>query len=144
MSDRVDPQSSSWSIAPSAYLDNRDIPYTKSDTPESVYITMRDGCRLAADIYLPHSGADPGGDPGADPGIRTLVQAPVSNATFPAVLIFTPYYRRFRTDGTIAEPAPAAARCGRSARAGAAGRRCRQGHPAEPQSRMIATEWSRR
>src|SRR5580692_5733463 len=42
--------------------------------PRSLYVTMPDGCRLAADVYLP-SGA---------PQQRV-----------PAILIFTPYYRRF-------------------------------------------------
>src|SRR5262245_44090785 len=39
---------------------------------------MRDGCRLAIDVYLPQAGPSA---PGAE---------------LPTILIFTPYYRRFR------------------------------------------------
>jgi len=56
--------------------------------PQSSYIRMRDGVRLAADVYLPA-------------GNRT--------ASFPALLIFTPYYRRFRCDDPAVEAAPQAA-----------------------------------
>jgi putative CocE/NonD family hydrolase len=57
--------------------------------PKSVYLTMRDGCRIAADIYLP------GGKSSED-------------ARWPAILIQTPYYRRFAVDpsGSGVEPSP--------------------------------------
>jgi uncharacterized protein len=44
----------------------------------SQYVTMRDGCRLALDAYVPQSiNSD-------------------RNATFPTIVFFTPYYRRFK------------------------------------------------
>lgn len=58
--------------------------------PDSVYVEMRDGCRLAVDYYLPkpHDGT--------------------SDSQFPVIVIFTPYYRRFAlTDANLAtEPTP--------------------------------------
>jgi len=89
MSDRDD-KNSAWQVPPSAYLATRPAEFDLPSAPVSTYITMRDGCRLAADIYIPQ---------GADPA-----------ESFPALLIFTPYYRRFKTNGEVAEPAPAAAR----------------------------------
>ncbi|SOE73250.1 putative hydrolase, CocE/NonD family [Burkholderia sp. OK233] len=89
MSDRDD-KNSAWHIPPSLYLATRPAEFDLPSTPVSRYITMRDGCRLAADIYLPQ---------GAD-----------SSEVFPALLIFMPYYRRFKTNGEVAESAPAAAR----------------------------------
>ncbi|MFT4066322.1 CocE/NonD family hydrolase [Paraburkholderia sp.] len=89
MSDRDD-KNNAWKKPPSAYLTTRPAEFSLPSTPVSTYITMRDGCRLAADVYVPR---------GADP-----------TAVFPALLIFTPYYRRFKTNGEVAEPAPAAAR----------------------------------
>lgn len=48
---------------------------------------MRDGCRLAVDVYLPQ---------GAEPGAKFL-----------ALLLFTPYFRRFkRSEGSDAMPSP--------------------------------------
>jgi predicted acyl esterase len=87
MSDRDD-KNNAWQVPPSAYLATRPAKFNLPSTPVSTYITMRDGCRLAADIYVPQ---------GADPA-----------KTFPALLIFTPYYRRFKTNGEVAESAPAA------------------------------------
>ncbi|HXO02439.1 MAG TPA: CocE/NonD family hydrolase [Stellaceae bacterium] len=72
MSD-ADRESSAWRLTPSAYLDTRPTRGIAA-RPRSLYVTMPDGCRLAADVYLP-SGA---------PQQRV-----------PAILIFTPYYRRF-------------------------------------------------
>src|SRR5690606_30382065 len=46
------------------------------ERPRSLYVTMRDGCRLAVDVYLPEGEGAPAGG-------------------FPTVLILTPYYRRF-------------------------------------------------
>jgi len=77
-----------WKVAPEAYLERRPSQYAVR-APSSEYITMRDGCRLAADVYLP--------------------QASSEKACYPAILVFTPYYRRFRcTDATV-EAAPQAA-----------------------------------
>ena len=49
---------------------------------------MRDGVKLALDVYLPAG-------PQADPVQR-----------LPSIAIFTPYYRRFKVTGQGAEPAP--------------------------------------
>ncbi|MEQ5776675.1 CocE/NonD family hydrolase [Thalassospira sp. NFXS8] len=59
-----------------AYEAERPVPYTLPDVPVSRYVTMRDGCRLAVDVYLPQ---------GADPEVQ-----------FPALMLFTPYFRRFK------------------------------------------------
>ncbi len=54
----------------------------------SVYLTMRDGCRIAADMYLPEGDAGDG--------------------RWPTILIQTPYYRRFAVDPSAkgVEPSP--------------------------------------
>ncbi|HET6183660.1 MAG TPA: CocE/NonD family hydrolase [Acetobacteraceae bacterium] len=67
-----DRDSSAWRTPPSAYLATRP-PAGPAGTPRSHYVTMRDGCRLAVDVYLP-------------PGARGRV---------PAMFVPTPYYRRF-------------------------------------------------
>lgn len=70
-----------------AYEANRPVPYTVPEKPFSHYVVMRDGCRIAVDVYLPE---------GADPG-----------ATFPSLLLMTPYFRRFRrARGSTADPCP--------------------------------------
>ena len=46
--------------------------------PTSQYVTMRDGCRLAVDAYVPQS------------------DDATAAKTFPAIVFFTPYYRRFK------------------------------------------------
>ncbi|MCY0386122.1 CocE/NonD family hydrolase [Robbsia sp. Bb-Pol-6] len=94
MSDRDD-QHGAWHVPPSAYLATRPAEFGLPAQPRSSYLTMRDGCRLAADIYLPQSDSPRGG---------------AAQRRFPTLLIFTPYYRRFATDGSVAEAAPAAAR----------------------------------
>ncbi len=75
--------SDAWITDPQTYLDRRAATHTVPTAPVSRYLTMRDGVRLAADIYLP------------------VGERPTEG--FPAVLIFTPYYRRFR----LAADAPA-------------------------------------
>ena len=67
-----------WHIPPHEYVERRAKHFQVPATPASHYVTMPDGCRLAVDLYLPQS---PNG--GAAPG------------KFPAITIFTPYYRRF-------------------------------------------------
>ncbi|RAI01185.1 hydrolase [Acuticoccus sediminis] len=85
-----DAAATAWSVSPRRYLANRTATYTIAP-PTSRYITMRDGCRIALDVYLPE------GERPAD-GV-------------PAILILTPYYRRFATaEGSSAEPTPNAAR----------------------------------
>ncbi|HEY5302382.1 MAG TPA: CocE/NonD family hydrolase [Acetobacteraceae bacterium] len=75
-----DRNSGAWRITPSAYLDTRPA-LGRAGTPRSNYVTMRDGCRLAVDVYLP----------------------PDAPARVPTILILTPYYRRF----ALAPDAPA-------------------------------------
>ena len=68
--------SDAWITDPQTYLDRRVATHTVPAAPISHYLTMRDRVRLAVDLHLPE---------GPQPG-----------AGFPAILIFTPYYRRFR------------------------------------------------
>jgi hypothetical protein len=67
-----DRDSAAWRRTPSAYLSMRPAQGSVG-RPRSLYIVMADGCQLAVDVYLP---------PGA-------------SGRLPAILIFTPYYRRF-------------------------------------------------
>lgn len=67
-----------WRLAPADYVAGRQSDYSVTP-PESCYVTMRDGCRLAVDVYLPG-------------GISTEVVQP----RYPAIMLFTPYYRRFK------------------------------------------------
>lgn len=92
MSD-IDIRGNAWLTSPSAYLASRPSTFSAPSQPISCYLPMRDGCRLAADVYLPQP--LPGtSEPGA----------------FPTVVIFTPYYRRFRLSGAGAESTPNAAK----------------------------------
>src|SRR5262249_46511598 len=68
-----------WRLSPADYLQSRSAAFA-TGAPHSLYVTMRDGCRLALDVYLPHA------KPGA--------QRPP--ARLPTILILTPYYRRFK------------------------------------------------
>ncbi|MGT2509595.1 CocE/NonD family hydrolase [Cupriavidus basilensis] len=88
MSD-IDTRGNAWLTPPSAYLASRPSNFAVPAKPASCYLPMRDGCKLAADIYLPQPlhGTD----------------AP---AQFPTVVIFTPYYRRFHLTAEGAEPSP--------------------------------------
>ena len=74
--------SDAWIIDPQTYLERRTPSHTVPTAPRSLYLTMRDGVRLAIDVHLP--------------------QGPRAAAGFPAILILTPYYRRFR----LADDAP--------------------------------------
>jgi putative CocE/NonD family hydrolase len=84
---------SAWRVSPQAHLDARQPTHRLPGSPVSLYVTMRDGVRLAVDCYLPQgSGTD-----------TTTPQ------TFSTILIQTPYYRRFRMmDGAdpLSEDAP--------------------------------------
>lgn len=74
-----------WRVSPSEYLKQR--PATHGiGAPSSCYVTMRDGVRLAVDVYLPE---------GADRPQR-----------IPAIAVLTPYYRRFKVTAPGAEPSP--------------------------------------
>ncbi len=70
-----------------AYETSREVPYAMPQQPNSQYIEMSDGCRIAVDVFLPQGGEQ--------------------NAEFPAILIFTPYFRRFKcTPGSVADASP--------------------------------------
>ncbi|WP_426955615.1 CocE/NonD family hydrolase [Muricoccus radiodurans] len=75
-----DRDSAAWVVPPSAYLEGRPAAFTLPAMPASRYLAMRDGCRIAIDTWLPQG-----------------VTGPV-----PAVMVITPYYRRFslREGGT--------------------------------------------
>ena len=97
MSD-ADRDSTAWRRTPSAYLDTRPAQGAAA-RPHSLYVAMPDGCRLAVDVYLP----------------------PHTPSRVPAILIFTPYYRRFALTADAmpgAEASPGVARwrelCGMS------------------------------
>ena len=78
-----------WRVSPSEYLTRRPAAHAVG-APRSTYVTLRDGVRLAVDVYLP--------DPAA------------SGARFPAIVILTPYYRRFKLTAPGADPSPNAAK----------------------------------
>ena len=46
-----------WQVAPSQYLEGRPASHTLPSAPLSNHVTMRDGCRLAVDVYLPQGGS---------------------------------------------------------------------------------------
>lgn len=81
-----------WRVSPSEYLARRPATYAIAP-PRSCYVAMRDGCRLAVDVYLPEPKA------GAPRPER-----------FPTVVILTPYYRRFKLTAPGADPSPNAGR----------------------------------
>jgi uncharacterized protein len=72
MSDRATPDA--WHVTPDRYLEAHPPRFGGASDRSSCYVTVRDGTRLAVDVYLP-----------ADRGQERL----------PAILVFTPYYRRF-------------------------------------------------
>ncbi|MDQ8731506.1 CocE/NonD family hydrolase [Bradyrhizobium sp. LHD-71] len=90
MSDSDD-QGAAWRVPPSAYLARRPPAYGIPAPPRSLYLTMKDGCRLAVDIYLPTAPASAAAGPRC-----------------PTICIFTPYYRRFKVKAgaTGVEPSP--------------------------------------
>ncbi len=76
-----------WITPPHEYLENRTADHAVPANPFSCYVKMRDGCRIAVDVYLPD------GNAGTD--------------SYPTLLFFTPYYRRFRlAEGAGADPNP--------------------------------------
>jgi putative CocE/NonD family hydrolase len=66
-----------WVVRPSDYIRGRKPGYRPSP-PKSIYLTMKDGCRLAIDLYLPNWSPEEG--------------------PWPTILVQTPYYRRFAVD----------------------------------------------
>jgi len=75
-----------WHLSPSAYASKRPADFAVPRQPSSRYVPMRDGCRLAVDVYLPQ-------------GEKAPVQVPT-------IVLFTPYYRRFVTAEPSVEPSP--------------------------------------
>ena len=69
--------SSAWHVDPVQYLEKRGCDWDLPDRPRSYYLTMRDGVRIAIDVYLPSSGRKP------------------ESRRWPTIVIATPYYRRF-------------------------------------------------
>ena len=67
-----------WRVLPQDYLARRPPTYSSLRRPTSFYVAMRDGVRLAVDVYLP-----------SDSDGSALAER------LPATVIFTPYYRRF-------------------------------------------------
>ncbi|MBL6458246.1 CocE/NonD family hydrolase [Belnapia sp. T6] len=74
-----DRNSPAWQVTPGDYLARREAGFALPAAPQSRYLTMRDGCRIAVDLWLPHG---PDGAP--------------AEGQVPTILILTPYYRRFR------------------------------------------------
>jgi uncharacterized protein len=66
-----------WRVPPGEYLAKRPASFELVQ-PSSQYVAMRDGCRLAVDAYVPQS----------------MISGSVP--TFPTIVFFTPYYRRFK------------------------------------------------
>lgn len=89
MSDH-DLKSDAWRVSPSRYLEQRPALFDIPEKPFSQYVEMRDGCRLAVDVYLP----------------MTKVAQTSSSSAWPTIVIFTPYYRRFVTQQSDVEPSP--------------------------------------
>jgi putative CocE/NonD family hydrolase len=84
-----DSSGAAWREAPSSYWARRAVPFRVPAKPSSCYVAMRDGCRLAVDVWLPEGTLGP----------------------VPAILIHTPYYRRFALAvGSAAEACPNAAK----------------------------------
>jgi putative CocE/NonD family hydrolase len=77
-----------WRVTPTQYLARRPATH-EVPRPTSTYVTMRDGVRLAVDVYLPRPRP---GTPAA--------------AAFPTIVILTPYYRRFKVTGPGIDPSP--------------------------------------
>lgn len=74
--------SQAWKVDPARYLASRPKSDTGGVERRSIYVAVRDGVRLAVDIHLPAGGG---------------------GARRPTIVLFTPYYRRFR----LAAGAPA-------------------------------------
>ena len=72
-----DNQRSAWRVPPAEYLARRAVDFELAQ-PTSLYVAMRDGCRLAVDAYVPRA------------------KSGAAQNTFPCIVFFTPYYRRFK------------------------------------------------
>ena len=67
-----------WQVSPADYVASRQPDYSVV-SPQSCYVAMRDGCRLAVDFYIPQANSPEAVRP-----------------RFPTIMLFTPYYRRFK------------------------------------------------
>jgi len=74
-----DEYASAWAVTPTDYLARTPQAFRVTQ-PRSCYVTMPDGCRIAVDLYLPEPASPATDTPGR----------------FPAITIFTPYFRRFK------------------------------------------------
>lgn len=84
MSDN-DLNSGAWRLPPSTYAAEREAGFALPEAPASRYLTMRDGCRIAVDLWLPEG----------------------ASGKLPTIVILTPYYRRFRLrDGGSGDAIP--------------------------------------
>lgn len=81
-----------WRVTPTQYLARRPRTHAVPE-PRSRYVTMRDGVRLAVDAYVPQAKVTSAGA-----------------AKFPAIVILTPYYRRFKLSAPGVDPSPNAAK----------------------------------
>jgi putative CocE/NonD family hydrolase len=88
MPDRDD-LGNAWRVTPSQYLARRPATHSVQE-PTSRYLTMRDGVRLAVDVYAP----------------SPLGEGRGEGKQFPTILILTPYYRRFKLSKPGADPSP--------------------------------------
>ncbi len=77
MSDSAE-KSTAWAVTPDQYLKDHPPVFTGDCRLSSCYVTVRDGTRLAIDIHLPKSSEE--------------------GEALPTLVIFTPYYRRFKLD----------------------------------------------
>jgi putative CocE/NonD family hydrolase len=66
-----------WRVHPADYVAKRPVDF-QLGMPSSQYVTMRDGCRLAVDVYVPQ------------------IAGGTATEKFPTLAFFTPYYRRFK------------------------------------------------
>jgi len=83
-----------WRVPPSQYLERRPKTH-RIPEPRSCYVTLRDGVKLAVDWYIPERSSASALREGRGEGQR-----------FPAIVILTPYYRRFAVTAPGAEPSP--------------------------------------
>jgi len=74
----TDNNAAAWRLPPADYVAARAIEHELAP-PSSCYVTMRDGCRIALDAYVPQPKDDV-----------------TSEQRFPTLLFLTPYYRRFK------------------------------------------------
>jgi predicted acyl esterase len=74
----ADATAGAWRVSPADYVANRPVEHQLAPA-SSCYVTMRDGCRIALDAYVPQP------NDGTEIGRR-----------YPALVFLTPYYRRFK------------------------------------------------